>query len=124
MLRVVTYNVHKCRGMDRRVRAGRIAMVLGETKADIIALQEVLSIEGRERERHQARFLAEELGMHYRLGENRRLDGGAYGNVILSRWPLSAAHNYDITWRERERRGCLRADVQTEDGRLLHVFNV
>lgn len=124
MLRVVTYNVHKCRGMDRRVRAGRIAMVLTETKADIIALQEVLSIEGRERERHQARFIAEELGMNYRLGENRRLDGGAYGNVILSRWPLTAAHNYDITWSGRERRGCLRADVQTEGGGLLHVFNV
>jgi endonuclease/exonuclease/phosphatase family metal-dependent hydrolase len=124
MLRIVTYNIHKCRGLDRRVRAERIAKVLGETKADIIALQEVLSVEGRERERNQARFIAEDLGMNYRLGENRRLDGGAYGNVILSRWPLRASHNYDITWSGRERRGCLRADIQTEAGQLLHVFNV
>lgn len=124
MLRVVTYNIHKCRGLDRRVRPERIAMVLRETKADIIALQEVLSVEGRERERHQARFIAEELGMSYEIGENRRLDGGAYGNAVLSRLPLRAVHNYDITWHGRERRGCLRADVQLDDERTLHVFNI
>lgn len=124
MLRVVTYNIHKCRGLDRRVRPERIAMVLRETKADIIALQEVLSVAGRERERHQARFIAEELGMNYEVGENRRLDGGAYGNAVLSRLPLRAVHNYDITWRGRERRGCLRADIQLDDERTLHVFNI
>lgn len=124
MFRIVTYNVHKCRGLDRRVRPERIAMVLRETKADIIALQEVLNVEGRERERHQARFIAEELGMDYHVGENRRLDGGAYGNVTLSRLPLHGAHNYDITWSGRERRGCLRADVRLGEGRVLHVFNI
>lgn len=40
-LRVVTYNIHKCRGLDGRVRPERIAGVLGELNADIIALQEV-----------------------------------------------------------------------------------
>ena len=40
--RVVTYNIHKCRGLDRRVSPARIAEVLGELNADIIALQEVL----------------------------------------------------------------------------------
>ena len=124
MLRVVTYNVHKCRGMDRRVRPGRIVDVLAEVKADVVALQEVLSVEGRARERDQARFLASELGMDYHIGENRRLQGGAYGNVILSRLPIENVQNYDITWRGRERRGCLRADVRVGESSLLHVFNV
>jgi endonuclease/exonuclease/phosphatase family metal-dependent hydrolase len=62
--------------------------------------------------------------MHYEIGENRRLDGGAYGNVTLSRLPFLATHNYDITWSGRERRGCLRADVTLGKGRVLHVFNV
>lgn len=123
MMRIVTYNVHKCRGLDRREHPQRIAEVLRETDADIIALQEVLSIEDTQRERHQARFLAEELGMNYHVGENRRLHGGAYGNVTLSRWPLRAVHNYDITWSGREQRGCLRADFLV-DGRMLHVFNI
>lgn len=125
MFRVVTYNVHKCRGLDRRVRPERIAAVLDETGADLVALQEVLSIEGTTPERDQARFLAEALGFYYCTGENRRLDGGAYGNVILSREPLLHAENYDITWRGRERRGALRADLRLgQPNKLLHIFNV
>jgi endonuclease/exonuclease/phosphatase family metal-dependent hydrolase len=124
MLRIVTYNAHKCRGLDRRVRPERISAVLGELDADVVALQEVLSVEGRERERDQARFIAGELGMDYRIGENRRLGGGAYGNVILSRLPIQATRNHDITWRGRERRGCLRADLLVGESVLLHVFNV
>jgi endonuclease/exonuclease/phosphatase family metal-dependent hydrolase len=127
MLRIVTYNVHKCRGLDRRVRPARIASVLREVDADIIALQEVLSVGGAAREMDQARFIAEELDYDYCIGENRRLSGGAYGNVILSRLPWRHVHNYDITWRGRERRGCLRVDIETGGSgasALLHLFNV
>jgi endonuclease/exonuclease/phosphatase family metal-dependent hydrolase len=124
-MRIVTYNVHKCRGLDRRVRPARIASVLREVDADIIALQEVLSVGGAAREMDQARFIAEELGYDYCIGENRRLAGGAYGNVILSRLPWRHVHNYDITWRGRERRGCLRVDIEMSGaGQLLHLFNV
>lgn len=125
MFRIVTYNVHKCRGLDRRVRPERIVSVLRETEADVIALQEVLSIEGAQREREQARFFGEELGMYYYVGENRRLDGGAYGNVILSRLPLDHVENYEITWRGREPRGCLRADAHFPNlAAPIHIFNV
>jgi endonuclease/exonuclease/phosphatase family metal-dependent hydrolase len=123
-LRIVTYNVHKCRGLDRRVRPARIVEVLREIDADIIALQEVLSIEGAAREADQACFIAEELGLRYCLGENRRLRGGAYGNVVLSRLPVQATRNYDLSWRGCERRGCLRVDMEISESRLLHVFNV
>ena len=61
-MRIVTYNVHKCRGLDRRVRPARIVSVLRDLDADIIALQEVLSVGGAAREMDQARFIAEELG--------------------------------------------------------------
>ena len=123
-LRVVTYNVHKCRGLDRRVRPARIVEVLREIDADIIALQEVLSVEGKGCEEDQARFIAEGLELDYRLGENRRLSGGAYGNAVLSRLAIRQAHNVDISVRGREPRGCLHVDVEAGGGRLLHVFNV
>lgn len=121
-VRIATYNIHKCRGLDRRVRPVRIVRVLSELDADIVALQEVVSSRGQH-EQDQARFIAEELGYHYWLGENRRHYGGAYGNLLLSRFPLRLIHNHDITIGRHERRGCLRADIDFE-GATLHLFNV
>jgi endonuclease/exonuclease/phosphatase family metal-dependent hydrolase len=123
-IRIVTYNVHKCRGLDQRTSPARIVAVLRELEADIIALQEVLSLSRASREENQARFIAEELGFNYCFGVNRRLKGGVYGNVVLSRLPIRVARNYDISVRGRERRGCLRADVVLGATHLLHVFNV
>jgi endonuclease/exonuclease/phosphatase family metal-dependent hydrolase len=125
VLRIATYNVHKCRGLDRRVRPGRIASVLREVKADVIALQEVVSVEDSAHEElHQAKFIADELAYDFRIGENRRHHGGAYGNVVLSRFPIKSVCNHDLTWRWREPRGCLRVDIETPTGLVLHVFNV
>src|SRR5256885_3285576 len=123
-MRVVTYNIHKCRGLDRRVRPARIVEVLREVNADIIALQEVLSIEQARPEEDQARFIAEEMEMNHFIGGTRMLKGGIYGNVLLSRFPLREMRNYDISVRGREQRGCLRADVEINPARILHVFNV
>jgi endonuclease/exonuclease/phosphatase family metal-dependent hydrolase len=43
-MRITTYNIHKGRGMDGRTSIKRIAKVLDEVNADIIALQEVFSV--------------------------------------------------------------------------------
>lgn len=123
-IRIATYNIHKCRGMDRRVRPGRIVEVLGEIEADVVALQEVWSVSNGKPEDDQAQFIARALGLDYRFGENRKLLGGAYGNVVLSRLPIIFAHNYDLSHHGREERGCLRADVKLNDSSALHVYNV
>lgn len=123
-LRLATYNIHKARGVDGRVRPDRIVQVLGELDADVIALQEVVSRHGKRPQDHQARYIAEALGFHMELGENRVHDDGAYGNVLLSRYPFHYAHNYDISVGKREPRGCLRADLRLAGGALLHVFNM
>jgi len=116
-LRVVTYNVHKCRGMDGRTSTARIIEVLREVEADVIALQEVLG--------NQAELIARELAMPFVIGENRRHRGDAYGNVVLTPLGLQGWRNYDLSVAGREARGCLRADLALGDaGTLLHVFNV
>lgn len=123
-VRVATYNIHRCRGMDRQVRPQRIVEVLREIDADVVALQETLSIPGGEPQDDQARFIAEQVSMSHAVGGARMLKGGIYGNVVLSRWPIVETRNYDISVRGREQRGCMRADVEIAPGILLHVFNV
>src|SRR6185503_3656242 len=49
---IATYNIHKCRGLDRRVRPNRIVDVLKETGADVIALQEVVGMDHADRHNH------------------------------------------------------------------------
>lgn len=123
-IRIATYNVHKCRGLDRRTSPARIADVIEQLDADIVALQEVLDVRDGGPEWDQVRCLATKLReYHWRFGENRQLRGGAYGNATFSRLPVSFSQNYDLTWRHRERRGCLRTDFDCH-GIVLHVFNV
>jgi endonuclease/exonuclease/phosphatase family metal-dependent hydrolase len=123
-LRVVTYNAHMCVGLDRRCSPRRIAAVLREIDGDVIALQEVVVRQGGAAEHDQARFLADELGFHVVVGANRAHRGGQYGNVVLSRHPLTSRENHDLSVPGRERRGCMRVDVELGGGRVLHVFNL
>jgi endonuclease/exonuclease/phosphatase family metal-dependent hydrolase len=114
-LRIATYNVHKCRGIDGRTRPERIARVIAALQADVVALQEIYD--------DQAEYLGTELGYNFCFGENRKLKSRPYGNATLSRIPFKTIKNYDLTHGTRERRGILRSDVQFS-GKTLHLFNV
>jgi endonuclease/exonuclease/phosphatase family metal-dependent hydrolase len=107
--------------LDQRIKPERIVEVLREIDADIVALQEVVCIRGADNKDDQAHYIARELGLDYRLGENRRHRGGAYGNVVLSRFPVFEARNHDLSVAGREQRGVLRVDVDM--GAPLHVYN-
>ncbi|MCI0442455.1 endonuclease/exonuclease/phosphatase family protein [bacterium] len=122
-LRIGTYNIHKARGLDGRIRPDRILSVLKAMDADVIALQEVVSNVGKTPEENQSEYFAKSLGMYYCIGENRKHKGGIYGNATLSRFPIINHKNHDISVHGRERRGVLRADIEFDES-LLHVFNV
>jgi endonuclease/exonuclease/phosphatase family metal-dependent hydrolase len=114
--RVATYNTHKSRGMDWRVRPDRIVQVLRELDADIVALQEVLA--------DQLPYLSEHSGMRHVFGAADHRHGNDYGNLLLTRFPVLGSENYDISVERREPRRCLRVDVQVSGGPVLHVFAV
>jgi len=121
--RIATYNIHKGRGMDGRVRIERILRVLREVEADIVTLQEVVNHQERTPEEHQACYLAEQLGYFYSVGETRKHREAAYGNVTLSRWKFEAASHINLSVAGREPRGALRTDIRVGT-EILHVFNV
>ena len=123
-LRVCTYNIHKCKGLDRRTRPERIAAVIAELDADIVALQEVVNAPGSEPHFDQAHELGRLLPDYgWSFGPNRPLEGGTYGNMTLTRLPLLRGQNHDLSQPERERRGVLATDLDVGAGRVLHVFN-
>ena len=122
-LRIATYNIHKCRGVDGRVHPERVARVLEEINADIVSLQEVVSHEGASISDHQADYLAGRLGLFGAMGETRKHRGGAYGNVTLSRWDFKMVRPIDITIGGREQRVALRTDIRVGH-HVLHMFNV
>ena len=121
-LRIATYNIHRCRGMDRRVIPSRIADVLRDIGADVIALQEVVGAgpDGS----GQAEAIGAALGMGWVMAPVRHLRQHLFGNVVMSRFPILHQAQYDLSWRTCEPRGCQRADLDLGDARQLHIFNV
>ena len=123
-VRIATYNVHKCVGLDRRFSPERIVEVLREIRADIIALQEVVCHTNLQPREHQAEFIARELNMNLSFGKNRHIADGQYGNAVLSRLEIENSENFDITIKKREPRGCLRTEIILDKKKSLQFFNV
>ena len=119
---VVSYNIHRGIGLDRRRDLDRTAAVIAETGADVVGLQEVIR-EDSTRIGDQAMHLAQRLGMTMIMGETRPHGAaGTYGNALLTRLPVVGSLRCDLSRDGREPRGCLRVDLAV-DGVTLHVFN-
>jgi endonuclease/exonuclease/phosphatase family metal-dependent hydrolase len=117
-LRVATYNVHSGVGVDRRFRPQRIADVIDELAADVVALQEVLS-PVRGVDVHAT--LREATGLHLVTLTTMPLAGGTFGNALLSRWPILDLAEHGLTVGTREPRGALDATIG-RDARELRVI--
>ena len=114
-LRIATYNIHKAKGLDRRTSIDRIARVLEEIDADIVALQETMV--------DHAHKLGEKLGYSVAMGEARKHNGAPYGNATLSRRTARRFAHVHVTVPGREERCVLRADVPYGHN-VLHIFNL
>jgi endonuclease/exonuclease/phosphatase family metal-dependent hydrolase len=123
-LRIATYNIHKCVGIDRKYSPERIVKVLREIDADVIGLQEVLFGTHLHKRDDQAKFIADSLGFEFVVGKNRQIKGADYGNAIISRHSILSARNHDITVSQYEPRGCLMTEVEIMPGKTIHFADL
>jgi endonuclease/exonuclease/phosphatase family metal-dependent hydrolase len=128
-LRIMSYNIHRAIGVDRRFRPQRIVQVVSHHEPDILLLQEVDEGAPRSRELDLARELADGLGYpHFAVGHNVDLRRGRYGNATLSRFPIRRERNIDLTIDSRKRRGCQHTTIlaagNPDPTRELEVFNL
>jgi endonuclease/exonuclease/phosphatase family metal-dependent hydrolase len=85
--RILTYNVHRCMGVDGRLSPARIAEVIAACNPDIVALQELDVGRVRTGGVDQAHAIAEELGMQMHFHPAFRVMEEAYGDAILTARP-------------------------------------
>lgn len=126
-LRVMTYNVHSCIGLDGQVSPERIARVIRGFDPDIVALQETDLGRARTRRHDQARMIAEELEMQASFCCTVQRGDELYGHALLSRFPMeviqSGLLNDGIPGSFGESRGALLAKIKMDTGDLqvLHT---
>ncbi|HYG62074.1 MAG TPA: endonuclease/exonuclease/phosphatase family protein [Thermoanaerobaculia bacterium] len=124
-IRVLTYNIHRAIGVDRRFRPERVAGIIAHYDPDLVLLQEVDEGAPRSRELDLAKEMAHVLNFPYfAVGHNVSLRKGRYGNATLSRFPIVRERNIDLTIGIRKRRGCQHTSLVLGEGRHLEVFNL
>ncbi|GAB1392129.1 endonuclease/exonuclease/phosphatase family protein [Rhodocyclaceae bacterium] len=119
MLSIATWNIHKgFSQFNRRMVVHELRERLRTLNADIVFLQEVQGQHERHAKTHdnwpaaaQHEFLAEGVWTSHAYGRNMIYDHGHHGNAILSRFPILASHNQDVTRLRFEKRGLLHSTV-------------
>ena len=85
--RILSYNVHRCVGVDGGLDVGRIADVIAAQAPDIVALQEIDVGRARTGGVDQAHQLARRLGMAFHFHAALRIEQEQYGDAILTALP-------------------------------------
>ncbi len=121
-LRVMTYNLHSCKGLDRRVRPDRVARLIARYHPDVVALQEVRVARGPAvaPADDQPRAIAGALGMTSLFFATLRLEKQDYGIAVLSRYPLRLirADVLPQASANGERRGAIWAEANVHGARV------
>ena len=111
-LRVLSYNIHHGEGNDRKLDLPRLAKIITSVNPDLVLLQEVDQNVARSGKVDQPKVLAELTKMEFCFGSNLALQGGGYGNAILSRYKIERHDNHLLPSLDGgEQRGVLVAEI-------------
>ncbi len=110
-LRVLTYNIHHGVGLDGRLDLERIAAVINESGADLVALQEVDVLTSRTDNIDQIATLARLTNMYGAFTPFMDFQDGQYGLAVLSRYHIQNARPIKLPPGKHEPRSALAVDV-------------
>ena len=118
----MTYNIHHGAGLDGKVDLQRIADLIKREQADIVALQEVDKNVERTARRDCPAELAALTGMSCVFSNNFNYQGGEYGNVVLTRFPIKRWTNRHYKMlRPGEQRGLLQVVLDVQGRELVFL---
>lgn len=120
-LRVATYNVHACVGTDGRHDPDRVASVIADLDADVVALQEFTYPASVALETRTPVVLTTLDRYECALGPTRQNVTHCFGNALLTRHPIVEIHRIDLSMERREPRGAIAATIDL-GGATLHVL--
>lgn len=118
ILRVVSYNIHRCVGLDGVCDPSRIAAVLKQLDFDIAGVQEVESGDETLPASPQLAELARLTGTYAVAGATILDPAGDYGNGLLLRQVPSKVVRHDLSVGSLEPRGALEVIQSTKSGPL------
>lgn len=122
-LKLMTYNMHRGIGKNGKLNLNNTAEVIKTCDAAIIGLQEVERHSIRTGFQDQIEVLSKKLGMNFAYGKSINVLNGAYGNGLLSIYPIDEYTVYDLpSFSFSEQRTILRTVVNIEGNRLA-VYN-
>jgi len=113
--RILTWNIHKGIGADRRYDLGRIIDLTRRHEPDIVSLQEVDS-RGRDPTNLPLAALKLALGSHHAEARTIVAEDGHYGHVLISRWPMEQIELHDVSVGRKEPRCAIEAVIGTPRG--------
>ncbi len=117
-LKIASYNIHLCIGRDGEFSPHRIASVIDELDADVVALQEVsLATPGF----NMLEYLSSACAMTPIAGPTLVTASGEYGNAILTRLDHDDIHRWNISVARREPRGAIEIRVH-QNGHTVRVI--
>lgn len=126
MPRIITYNVHRCVGNDRRLDVGRIVDVLAALKPDVVALQELDVRRARTGGVDQAHEIAHRLDMACHFHAALQVEEELYGDAILTAHPETLVQVGPLPGYPRipglEPRGALWVQVEV-GGAQVQIIN-
>lgn len=117
-LRVMTWNIHGGMGPDGRYDIDRMVALVRRADPDVLALQEVDSRRTPGKE-HPLALLKRVLGHHGIAAAAITSPDGDYGQVLLSRWPMTDTDVHDISVPGSEPRRAITAVVNAPAGKLF-----